>query len=117
MMKIYSRNKTPENKIKIFNEGGTRCFEANQLIITNKGSKKISDLKINDVILTYNHDKNHDEFKKVVNCCHQNNIKKAYLIKFKDGSEIKCTFDHEFYHNGGYIIIEKLLLSLPEKRL
>ena len=115
MMRIYSENKTPENKIVIMNEGGTRCFASDQKIITNNGSIKISDLKVNDKVLSFNHTTGNNEYRKVLSCIKKQNTKKAYCIRFKDGSVIKCTFDHEFFYHGRYIIIEKLLLSLNKK--
>lgn len=112
MMQIYSANKTPDNKIIILNEGGTRCFYPDQKIITKNGSVKISELKAGDRALSYNHANGNNEYRKVLRCIKEESTKKAYHIKFKNGTEIKCTGDHKFFYNGRYIEIEKLLLSL-----
>lgn len=112
MIRIYSENKTPDNKITICNEGGSRCFHSGQLIVTDKGSLKISDIKKGDLVLSYNHNNGKNEYKRVESCLVQSNSKKAYRIILKSGKEIICTHDHKFYFMGRYIEIEKLILSL-----
>ena len=95
-------------------EGGSRCFSLDQKVLTPLGPVEISKLKIGDLVNTYNHKLDIIEPKRVVNVIRQDNKKKAYKIKLKDGTIIKCTEDHKFYFNGGYNEI-KNILSLWQK--
>jgi intein/homing endonuclease len=90
-------------------EGGSRCFDGKQKIITEKGSKCISEIKIGDLVLSYNHKKNKSEYKKVANCIPQKNTKRCFKIKLKDGTLIECTEDHKFFYNGRYIELKNIL--------
>ena len=95
-------------------QGGTRCFHQDQLIITDRGPVKISDLSTNDKCLSYNHDTGTNEFKQVQAVIKQPNAKRCFKIKLKDGTEIICTEDHKFFYQQRYIEI-KNILSLVKK--
>lgn len=97
-------------RITFFNLGGTRCFGKDQLIVSKNGSKRISELKKGDLVLSYNHKKGINEYKKVINVVkNENNSKECYEIRLKNGRVIKCTTDHEFYTNGEYKPIKEIL--------
>lgn len=120
MPKIVSRNfielltAYKENKAGCVLEGGSRCFDGNQEIITLEGIKKIKDISENDLCKSYNHQTNEIEFKQVVALNKQKNTKKCFLIKLKDGTEIKVTKDHKFFFNNRYIEIENILSLLKK---
>jgi intein/homing endonuclease len=95
-------------------EGGSRCFDGDQEIITLEGIKKIKDISENDLCKSYNHQTNEIEFKQVVALNKQKNTKKCFLIKLKDGTEIKVTKDHKFFFNNRYIEIENILSLLKK---
>ena len=100
---------------QIVSMGGSRCFHANQLIVTDKGSKAISDIKKGDKVLTYNEETNSNEFKEVFEPLYfPNNKKPAFKITLKNGSVITVTKDHEFFYRGNWVRIEELL-SLRNK--
>ena len=80
----------------IVNEGGARCFRSDQLIITNFGSKPISELGVGDMVLSYNFDTGVDEFCTVSGVNEMKN-KSGIKIKLKSGKEINCTSDHKIY--------------------
>lgn len=109
MVKIYSENKTEENKIQIFNEGGSRCFSPNQLVHTSKGSKQIQDINKHDYVLTYNESTKEKEYKKVNRIFKFDNKKKMYKITLKNGRVIECTYDHKFYYEGEWKTIESII--------
>lgn len=90
-------------------EGSSRCFDANQLVITSNGNKKISELTINDLCLTFNHSKNITEYKPVEALVKQNNTKKCFKIILKDGTIIKCTEDHKFFYQQRYIELKNII--------
>lgn len=90
-------------------EGGARCFCPNQLVNTISGPKRISELKIGELVHSFNHTSKQLEYKKVLDKIPQKNIKRCYEIKMKDGSIIRCTEDHRFYYKGEYIEIKNIL--------
>lgn len=99
-----------QDKRGIVLEGGSRCFAADTLVVTSDGSKKISHLQKDNLVLTYNESTGEEEFKKVLELLtFRNNQKKAVKIKLKNGQEIICTQDHKFYYKGGWLEIKQIL--------
>lgn len=82
------------------------CFHKDTLIKTSHGNKKISELTVDDFVLSYNFEKNEYEFVKPL-CIvpTSDSIKKKKIeLEFEDGTIVKCTEDHEFYTiNRGWI--------------
>lgn len=96
--------------------GIPRCFTGNQLIITDKGDKKISDLQINDKVLSYNEGLDVNEYKSVIDKSFKEKTeKKIYRITMKDGTIIECTEDHRFYTGTSYVEIKDILLNFNKK--
>lgn len=92
------------------------CFDADRLVHTSQGVKKISEIKENDFVLSYNHEKRKNEYQKVVNTSFNTNHNgKMYEIKMKDGTRIKVTDNHKFFTGIEYLQIKDILLSLPNK--
>ena len=114
---FYMENKNAINpntgekqRINILNEGSSRCFDANQMILCSDGSKPISEIKSGDMVVSFNHDTGENMLKKVSDVIiTQNNTKKCLKIKLKNGTEINCTEDHEIYYNGRYICAKELV--------
>lgn len=91
-------------------EGGSRCFEKDTLILTANGKKKISELNANDFVLSFNHETNKKEYKRVASVIkNENNQKRCYCFRLKNGDEIKCTEDHRFYYQGRYVCAKDLV--------
>jgi hypothetical protein len=90
-------------------EGSSRCFSGSQKVITDTGLVPISELKKNDIVLSHNHLSGSDEYRKVLSCIKQPNVKSCFRIKMKNGDVIECTEDHKFYFNGRYIEIKYLV--------
>jgi hypothetical protein len=84
------------------------------LIHTSRGVAPIEEVKKNDLVLSYNHKKKVNEYRKVTNTViHEKTKEKLYLIKLKDGTEIKVTENHKFFTGIRYRKIKDILLDLP----
>ena len=88
--------------------GGRGCFGKKTKVETKNGYKKISKIKIGDVVKSFNFNKNISEFKEVVNVFKYENKDKCIKINY-DGRIIICTLDHKFYYKGEFIEIAKIL--------
>lgn len=117
IMTLYLANKNrpdPQTcdptKPVILMGGGSRCFEKYTLVYTDSGSKHICNIDKNDKVLSYNHKTEKCEFKNVVSVFkNENNTKKCYCFKFKNGDKIKCTEDHEIFYQGRYVCAKDLV--------
>lgn len=97
--------------------GSPGCFTADQLIHTGHGVRKIAAIKKGDFVLTYNHELNVNQYRKVTETLRKNTNKSRLLkIKMKDGTIIKCTEDHKFFTGTEYLQIKDILLSLLNKK-
>jgi len=94
-------------------QGGTSCFSADTLVVTDKGLKSISALKPGDVVKCLNESTNSIEYKPVKKVMQFDNTKKTVRVKLKNGSTITATDDHKFYYKGGWYSL-KHILSLVE---
>ena len=88
--------------------GGRGCFCSKQLVQTKKGAIPISIIKKGDIILSFNEKTKRKEYKKVLNTYVYDNDK-IINIKLKNGTEIKVTENHKFYHDGGWVSVKDLL--------
>lgn len=88
--------------------GGRGCFQENQCVLTINGEKKISDIVIGDVVLSYNEEKKINEFKKVINTFEYEN-EEIVTINLKNGSQIKVTKNHKFFHKDRWVSVKDLL--------
>ena len=89
--------------------GGAGCFYPDQLIKTYTGSKKISEIKKGDLVLSYNEDTKKDEYKLCIDTFKYKNNKKLIKVNLKNGSTIIATEDHKFYYRGCYIVLKDLV--------
>jgi hypothetical protein len=93
------------------------CFCKGQLIHTDKGIKPIEEIEIGDKVLSYDIESKVNEYKEVTDTPSNNqNKQKLYLIKLKDGTEIKVTENHRFWTGDRYLQIKDILVSLPHKK-
>lgn len=115
--KFWSEEKQKDltKKVVICNEGGSRCFGKDQLVVTDKGSVPISLIEKGDLVLTLNESNGKEEYKEVDCLNSMRNTKKTLKIKLKNGKEIIVTDDHEFYHEGAWVAIKHLLSLRSEK--
>lgn len=97
--------------------GGAGCFAADQTIITNNGSKPISEIQQSDMVLSYNHDTNQNELKEVKTLFeYQTHADRLIEIKMKDGTIIQVTENHKFFFGGSYVKIKDILVSLKYEK-
>lgn len=82
------------------------CFHPDTKIKTSLGDKKISELTIEDQVLSYNFEKNEYEYVNplwIIPTPHSSGKPKIEL-EFADGTVVRCTEDHEFYTvNRGWV--------------
>ena len=64
----------------IIHEGGTRCFNPSQLVITKRGSIQISRVRIGDECLSFNEKTHTNEWKRVLKVNRFKNSKKTIRI-------------------------------------
>jgi twinkle protein len=92
------------------------CFYKDQLIHTSKGVKPISEIKEGEYVLSYNHLKRQNEYRKVLKTHeYKKHTDKLYKIKMKDGTVIKVTENHKFFNGVQYVKIKDYLLYLNNK--
>lgn len=112
MIKINEKYKPlyeqPESVRYYIVTGGRGCFSGSQNVVTENGPKPISEIKVNDKVLSYNHRTKETEYKNVTNTFKYDN-NKLIRIKLKNGTIINVTENHKFFYRGEYICIKDLL--------
>jgi DNA-directed RNA polymerase beta subunit len=92
-----------------------QCLDINELVLMADGThKKIKDVKIGDMVVTFNPETFEISNTKVVNqfiCKNQYPIRKLTTIK---NSSIIATSDHKFMTNCGWKTVESIELSLQK---
>lgn len=77
--------------------GGAGCFEGETLVKTKDGEKPIKDVKVGDLVLTFNEETKEYEYKEVLDeLQHYAQVKELVRVTLDDGSSFVCTSDHEF---------------------
>lgn len=76
-----------------------RCFSINTEVITDKGKKKVKDLKVGEKVLTTNN--NYNIIQNITN----SELKRAFKIKTKLGKEIIVSEDHRIPTDKGLMTI------------
>lgn len=90
---------------------GMKCFDKDTQITTQEGTKKISEVTTNDVVLTYNEISQQTEYKKVLNTFN-NGISNEMIKIYTEKSYIIVTPKHKIYTtNRGWVCAEDLCLS------
>ncbi len=97
----------------ICHEGGSRCFSGEQEVITKDGTKKISDIKVGDCVLSGLN----KEYKRVKNVFRMNNTKPCYEITLKNGKKIRATQDHRFWYEGGWVSLKHMVKYWNERNM
>lgn len=77
------------------------CFPSGTKINTPNGYKNIEDIKIGDIVYSYNHTKNIIEEKKV-NYLFNKQTDNLLKIKLSNGKILNCTPNHPIFVNGKY---------------
>ena len=80
------------------------------MIETNKGLVPIKDIKVGDLVLSYNEKTNQTEYKRVLNSIMTSPEREVIVIEYK-GRELTLTPDHRVLTKRGYIEAQDLLES------
>jgi hypothetical protein len=89
------------------------CFDKDQLVHTKRGAIPISQIKVGDYALSYNEEKDINEWKYILATpIHKTTPDRMFKITLKDGTVIKVTENHEFYTGTGYMKIKDFIVPL-----
>lgn len=105
------RNRIP----LILQQGGSSCFAPGTLVVTPTGNKPIEEIKVGDVVLSYNEKTRENEERVVIRVLNFENTKRTIRVRLKNGQTITATEDHKFYHKGGWHTLKHLLSLKAEK--
>jgi hypothetical protein len=83
------------------------------LIHTNAGLIPIQDIKIGDLVLSYNEANGVEEYKEVVHLVTGDSVHKVVVVELSTGELIEATAKHPFYVEGEWVDAESL--SVGEK--
>jgi len=100
----------------VIEQGGSRCFDGNTLVLTKRGEIPIKEIVIGDIVKSFNESNGLFEWKEVQDTFKMANTKPTVRIKLKNGQEIICTEDHKFFYEGGWVSIRNILSLLNENR-
>lgn len=91
------------------NRGCAFCLDGDTLIDTNEGTKKISEIKEGDMVLSFN-ELNYEFQVKPVNGVSERDYEgDIYEIELENGKTLKCTPNHKIYTiNRGWIKAENI---------
>jgi len=82
---------------------GASCFVAGTMVGTPNGGKAIESLVVGDIVLTYNH-KSGSVQPNPVEATSVRDARDIVRVQFDNGSEFRCTPDHQVFARGrGYI--------------
>lgn len=83
-------------------EIGASCVTADTLLTTTKGLKTIIDVLIGDLVLTHE-----GNYKRVIDKI-DNGIKPVWEVTLENGLKLRCTGNHPFYTNKGWVTCQDL---------
>ncbi len=85
--------------------GSAGCFDADTLVCTSTGYKRICEIKVGEKVLSFNEKTKKPEYKRVVNTFRydmESLNTDAVTFVFKD-MKLTCTAEHKFYYQGEWI--------------
>lgn len=98
-------------------EGGSRCFDGDQVVFLSKDNKPIKYILPGEPIISYNEatKKYEADTVKAVNI--MPNEKKCYEVTLKNGEKIRATYDHRFYINGKWMTLEQIKTEYEKRKM
>jgi len=111
MAQIYAENYDGSTRVTICNEGSSRCFSGDQEVLTSEGAKPIRDILPGEKVLSYNEATGVEELAEVLEAMKFDNHKRVIRITLTSGETITATEDHEFFFEGSWISLKRLLSS------
>jgi len=91
--------------------GSAGCFDSETLINTSLGYKRIVDVSIGDMVLSFNEKYQIPEYKKVIDkfSYFSSNLGQDVLEVVNGDTFFICTENHKFYFNGEWIPLKELI--------
>lgn len=85
--------------------GGAGCFVGDTLVKTSGGYKRISEISLDDSVLSLNEESGNMEYKQVVNLFKYEPEQSDTLLEleFDNGEIVRCTENHKFYVDGSWV--------------
>ncbi|MEM7183720.1 MAG: polymorphic toxin-type HINT domain-containing protein, partial [Spirochaetota bacterium] len=84
------------------------CFVAGTLVKTNNGFKKIEEIQVGDLVLSWNEKTGQRNYQKVKQVF-QRKTDLIYTVKYQDGTKLETTWNHPFYIEGkGFVQVKDL---------
>jgi DNA-directed RNA polymerase beta subunit len=83
-------------------------FEDELVFMADCTSKKIKDVKIGDVVITFNPEDGSQSYTNIIHTYHATTDKKMYEVETISGRKIKATFDHRFMTSEGWQLLEDI---------
>jgi predicted kinase len=85
--------------------GGAGCFVGDTLVKTIGGYKRISEISLDDSVLSLNEESGNMEYKQVVNLFKYEPEQSDTLLEleFDNGEIVRCTENHKFYVDGIWV--------------
>lgn len=96
---VFQHLEQSDKRITI-EEGGTRCFTGETLVLTEKGHKPINQITTEDKVWSLNTTTNLMELKQVREVYEYKQTKQDILTFLNDKGCIYSTYGHEFYYKG-----------------
>jgi hypothetical protein len=89
--------------------GGAGCFEKGTLVRMEEGYKPIEEVKVGDMVWTFNQVTDVEELKQVLRTPFYEEHEEDLLeITFEDGTVVRCTENHPFYVDGEWVLASEL---------
>ena len=85
-----------QTPLETYIKGGGDCMEENTYIITKDGRKKIKDIKIGDLVLSYNYIKKRFEYKPITKKWDKGNLN-GFKVLLSNGHFFIATGNHRFF--------------------
>ena len=84
---------------------GCACVTADTRIVTDVGYKYITEVTKGDLVLTHE-----GRYKPVIDWVN-NGVKPVFLVQLENGATLKCTDNHPFYTDKGWVRVRDLTLD------
>lgn len=102
---FHEENVNEQSMLNRYVNSSNLCLKGDTIVVTTEGNKELQDVKIGDMIKSYNIDTKEVEYKKVTDFAQTS--PKAAVMKITDearGKSIICTPEHKVWtENRGYV--------------
>ena len=99
-----------EQSVLVHNKGGG-CFLKGTNVITKDGYKNIDEVRIGDIVLSYNEVTGKNEYNKVLNTYIHEDLEDELYTLVMNNKELKVTGSHRFYIDNNWVEASNLKLG------